>query len=124
VQGSAANSRNSLENVANKKNMYWPSAFIAFLAGVIIATAGIYWYRHRHPRYDPAARVRWLNSFDFERAGHTLIGLGVVVFFSQYLLPTLGIVAGLLLGARAALAAMQRRSYNLDSIGAKTVYIE
>jgi hypothetical protein len=104
--------------------MYWASAFIAFVAGVIIATAGIYWYRRRHPRYDPAARVRWLNAFDFERAGHTLIGLSVVVFFSQYLFPILGIVAGLLLGARAALAVMQRRGYDLNSIGSKTVYIE
>jgi hypothetical protein len=104
--------------------MYWELAFIAFLAGSIIATSGVYWYRRQHSRYDPDARIQWFNPFDFERAGHTLIGLSVVVFFSQYLLPVLGIVAGLLLGARTALAIMHQQCYDPDSTGGETIYIE
>jgi len=104
--------------------MYWASSFIAFLAGVIIATAGVCWYRRWHPRYDPTSPVQWFNSFHFERAGYTLIGLSVVIFFSQYLFQVLGIFAGLLLGARAALAVMQWQRYEPDSTGGKTVYIE
>ncbi|WP_396614073.1 hypothetical protein ACH9L7_19995 (plasmid) [Haloferax sp. S1W] len=102
--------------------MYWQSAFLAFLVGAITATAGVHWYRRQHPRFNRISRVRWLQAFDFERAGYTLIALSVVVFLSQYLFPVLGIVAGLLLGARAALAVMQHQRYDPNTTPRRDVH--
>ena len=104
--------------------MYWQIVSFAFLVGAIIAATVIYWYHRLHPRFDRAATVQWNNPFNFERAGYTLIALSVLVFFSQFLIPGLGIVAAMLLGSRTSLAVLKYQRYDPDTTGGDSHYIK
>jgi hypothetical protein len=73
---------------------------------------GVYLYRRTHPQFDRNATIRWHRAFDFERASYTLIILSIATFGFKFLVPPLGFASAVLLGARAAIAAMQHQQYD------------